>query len=679
MQNIQKTLATNAIVALVAALAPFVFAPAAAPPASGGPSLWSRGVRTATVAFSPDGKTLVSGCRTALTGDPVDTNLLLWDAKTGRLLERGDKDLTPVRSFAYSPDGHLIATRYLEEVALWDARTLKAKGMLRSPKYPFHLCFSPDGRTLASLLEDGSIALWDVPSRKIRLTLRGWLDSLPARVTFGEHPLAFSPDGRLLVGNCEGDHLRVWNPANGKVVAQLDVPKEAYWAEFSPDGKTLAVANAHGEIEVWDRATWKRTLTLDGHRNAVLRLAFSRDGKTLVSAGIDGCVLTWNTRNWKLRTRSDEAHQAPINSLSLSPDGRTAVTAATDDSVRFWNLATGEEIPPLLHQFGGETTAIAASPDGKRIALTNANGRPALTLYDRVTGKRLGVGRSPALFGPFAVASSPNGEWFVTGGQACFAGDKETTPLGGNQVHLWHGHTAKHLASLRGHTGTVFALRVSPDGRFIASGGTHDPERTPPDPHSKTPSPPPQGEAILWDVKWRSPRVPPVHFPAYVSALGFCPKAETLAIAVQDAEVRLLAVPSLRERAKLSAPKGTVVALDYSSDGKHLLAVHRVEIEGGEERVTVFRWELRTGRRVALFECEKGSHRCWLLGDGRYATWDRRDVEIRDPSGGLVGRVKDTCDPLHLTACGDGKVFAGGGHGGVRFWTIQKARDAKER
>jgi WD40 repeat protein len=76
----------------------------------------------ASLSFSPDGKTLASGCR--------DHSIKLWDVATGRnttTLKEEDPYLWG--SVAFSPDGKMLATGgWFNKVKLWDVGTLLMKG-----------------------------------------------------------------------------------------------------------------------------------------------------------------------------------------------------------------------------------------------------------------------------------------------------------------------------------------------------------------------------------------------------------------------------------------------------------------------------------------------------------------------------------------------------------------------
>ena len=79
-----------------------------------------------SVAFSPDGSALASGS--------WDETVRLWDAVTGQ---------------------------GFRQVRLWDAKTGQPKATLRRHTgYVYSVAFSPDGGTIASGSESGTIILW---------------------------------------------------------------------------------------------------------------------------------------------------------------------------------------------------------------------------------------------------------------------------------------------------------------------------------------------------------------------------------------------------------------------------------------------------------------------------------------------------------------------------------------
>ena len=106
------------------------------------------------VAFSPDGKRLVSGC--------CNNTIKVWDAGDGRVLMTLKGHTSWVVSVAFSPDGKRIASgSYDNTIKIWDVgdgrELLTLKGHTHWVK---SVAFSPDGRQIASSAQDGTIIIF---------------------------------------------------------------------------------------------------------------------------------------------------------------------------------------------------------------------------------------------------------------------------------------------------------------------------------------------------------------------------------------------------------------------------------------------------------------------------------------------------------------------------------------
>ena len=100
--------------------------------------------------------------------------------------------------------------------------------------------------------------------------------------------------------------------------------------------------------EARDAETGQRLLTLEGHREPVLPLAYSPDGKLLASVSGDwgnpnkprneagpGEIKLWNAETGKeIVTLGDHADR--IFSVAFSPDGKLLATASWDGSIKLW-------------------------------------------------------------------------------------------------------------------------------------------------------------------------------------------------------------------------------------------------------------------------------------------------------------------------------------------------------
>jgi WD40 repeat protein len=296
------------------------------------------------VAFAPDNRTVAASGGTF--GLPSDVNLwdlASWRDRNARAL-RGHKGI--IACAALSPDGKLLATGGFDKtIRLWDLAAGQEIAVLTGHENVVRcLAFAPDGRTLASASTDKTVRLWDVASRKEKAVL--------TRFEVGAAGVAFSPDGKLLALCASDDSnfrapggIKIWDlAANREREGFAGAKVSALAVAFSPDGKLLASASPTSPaVNVWDVKSGKLVTKIQDSA-AVRHLAFSPDGKLLATGHGrtarrgDGSVQIWDTTTWQ-EVAFCQAHRSLTVSVAFTPDSRTLVTAGMDGTARLWDLS----------------------------------------------------------------------------------------------------------------------------------------------------------------------------------------------------------------------------------------------------------------------------------------------------------------------------------------------------
>jgi WD40 repeat protein len=195
-----------------------------------------------SAAFSPDGKTLVTG------GTP-DGTVHRWEVTTGRPLgpPLRHMDRSQVITIACSPDGKILVTGGTDGTAQrWEADTGRSLAPpLRHQGYVSAVAFSPDGKTVLTGSYDNTAQLWDAAT--------GRPLSLPLRHQDVVYAVAFSPDGKAVVTG-SGDHrVGLWDAATGRPLAPpFRGGGGIKAAAFSPDGKAIFAAGWSLPTQRWD-------------------------------------------------------------------------------------------------------------------------------------------------------------------------------------------------------------------------------------------------------------------------------------------------------------------------------------------------------------------------------------------------------------------------------------------
>ncbi len=251
------------------------------------------------VRFSPDGKLFTN--RNAPTPAKPASIVEIRETANGKLIASLTGHAGAIVATAFSPDGKTLATVAEDGIVkLWETATWQEfANIRRETKIIFSIEFSPDGSKLLICGRDDAVHVWDVASRKELLNLRGhrgWV--LQAK---------YSPDGKLIASASWDYTVKLWDAVTGRELHTLKGHGNSVYAiAFSPDGKRLASGSDDTTVRLWDMQTGTELTALRGHTDKVWRVAFTPDGQTLVSSSEK------ETRIWRTATEAEvQAHTSP--------------------------------------------------------------------------------------------------------------------------------------------------------------------------------------------------------------------------------------------------------------------------------------------------------------------------------------------------------------------------------
>ncbi|KAF7346304.1 WD-REPEATS-REGION domain-containing protein [Mycena sanguinolenta] len=403
--------------------------------------------RVNSVAFSPDGKWIVSGSK--------DKTVRVWDAESGEVVAGPFNGHTGgVNSVAFSPDGKQIVSGSADNtVCVWDAES----GEVVAGPFNGHagwvssVAFSPDGRQIVSGYEDSTVHVWDAESGQV---VAGPFNGHTDLVT----SVAFSPDGKWIVSGSKDKTVCVWDADIGEVVAGPfnGHTDSVLSVAFSPDGKQIVSGSLDNTVCIWDTEIGVVAGLLNGHTNTVNSVMFSSNGRRIVSGSSDYTLRVWDAESREAAADLFVGHTNQVRSVAFSPDGKQIVSGSDDKTVCVWDADSGEVVAGPFAGHTDQVRSVAFSPDGKQVI--SGSDDKTVRVWDAKSGE--------VVAGPFAghtdqvrsVAFSPNGKHIVSG-----SSDKT--------LHVWDAKSGKIVAGpLAGHTDQVRSVAFSPNGKQIVSG-----------------------------------------------------------------------------------------------------------------------------------------------------------------------------------------------------------------
>jgi len=283
-----------------------------------------------------------------------------------------------VFAVAFSPNGRYVASGLDDKtITIWDVSQGKCAHILKGHKGSgstagsiASLSFSQDSTKLVSGSYDGEVTLWDILTGKEIMAFP--TNAKTVNTVF------ISPDNRVILAGDDTQQIMVWNMSTGenrsfKTAEGASITRTVTPYAFSHDGRQALSTDERNSLILWDISSGKELKRFSGNHGEITALAFSPDGSRALAGTSGGDLVIFDVASGK-DIRTLKGHSGLVRSVVFSNDGAYAFSGSHDNSARLWEVSTSKEVCLLTTENPKQIKAVAMSPDQRLLVTGGMDG-----------------------------------------------------------------------------------------------------------------------------------------------------------------------------------------------------------------------------------------------------------------------------------------------------------------
>lgn len=384
----------------------------------------------------------------------LDGTLNLWNLNTGEIINTYSGHAKGVSACGFSPNGKILFSADWDgKILLHDYQSGKLLKILETNNGVITgLSLSGDGTRVFSAGSDGRITAMNVPEGTVSYTIEAHKG--------GVKQLVFDSEKKKMASIGNDKRIKIWNTDNGEIIHNVKfawnlelAPQQFNDIAFSADDEFIIAATDDNRIAFWDTETGNSVKLINTDMTNISAITADRTSRIIAVAN-NKTIEFWDSRNGEKRLELSGESRA-VKSLDVSSDNRF-LSIGCEEQALVWNLITGKIVSQPIEKQNNKDV-IFNPQESSELALAGKN---TIEVYNFIQNqKKKSVSRQGNIF--TALDFRIDGKYLASGNFGGIVQYWEIVPKERDEM----------MRTFHGHKGAVFDVKVSPNGKYIASAG----------------------------------------------------------------------------------------------------------------------------------------------------------------------------------------------------------------